>query len=102
MPLGISPLVDFAFKLMLASCGHERVTIHFLNAILGQQSKITSIEILNPIVGPNFDGDKWLVLDILAKDDKGRRFNIEMQTSVPSGLRQRLAFYDPSLRRTDA
>lgn len=97
MPLGISPLVDFAFKLMLASCGHERVTIHFLNAILGQQSKITSIEILNPIVGPNFDGDKWLVLDILAKDDKGRRFNIEMQTSVPSGLRQRLAFYDARL-----
>ncbi len=25
MPLGISPLVDFAFKLMLASRGHERL-----------------------------------------------------------------------------
>ena len=25
-PIGISPLVDFAFKLMLASRGHERVT----------------------------------------------------------------------------
>ena len=24
MPIGISPLVDFAFKLMLASRGHER------------------------------------------------------------------------------
>ena len=40
MPIGISPLVDFAFKLMLASRGHERVTIHFLNAILGEQVKI--------------------------------------------------------------
>ena len=97
MPLGISPLVDFAFKLMLSSHGHERVTIHFLNAILGDKTRITTIEIQNPIVGPNFDGDKWLVLDILAEDDRGRKFNIEMQTSIPAGLRQRLAFYDARL-----
>ncbi|MEI8383667.1 MAG: Rpn family recombination-promoting nuclease/putative transposase [Planctomycetota bacterium] len=97
MPLGISPLVDFAFKLMLASRGHERVTISFLNAILGESMRITRIEIQNPIVGPNFDGDKWLVLDVLAEDERGRRFNIEMQTSIPAGLRQRLAFYDARL-----
>ncbi len=97
MPLGISPLVDFAFKLMLASHGHERVTIHFLNAILGESMRIARIEIQNPIVGPNFDGDKWMVLDVLAEDERGRRFNIEMQTSIPAGLRQRLAFYDARL-----
>lgn len=97
MRLGISPLVDFAFKLMLSSHGHERVTIHFLIAIIGEKTRIASIEIQNPIVGPNFDGDKWLVLDILAEDDRGRKFNIEMQTSIPAGLRQRLAFYDARL-----
>ena len=97
MPIGISPLVDFAFKLMLASRGHERVTIHFLNAILGEQVRIVSIEIENPYVGPNFEGDKWVVLDILATDERGRKFNIEMQTSIPPGLRQRLAFYDARL-----
>lgn len=97
MPLGISPLVDFAFKLMLSSHGHERVTIHFLNAILGELAKIASVEIQNPLVGPNYDGDKWVILDILAKDERGRKFNIEMQTSIPAGLRQRLAFYDARL-----
>ncbi len=97
MPIGISPLVDFAFKLMLASRGHERVTIHFLNAILGDKVKIVSIEIENPYVGPNFEKDKWVVLDILATDERGRKFNIEMQTSIPPGLRQRLAFYDARL-----
>ncbi len=97
MPLGISPLVDFAFKLMLSSHGHERVTIHFLNAILGEHAKIVSVEIQNPLVGPNYDGDKWVILDILAKDERGRKFNIEMQTSIPAGLRQRLAFYDARL-----
>ncbi len=59
--------------------------------------RITRIEIQNPIVGPNLDGDKWLVLDVLAEDERGRRFNIEMQTSIPAGLRQRLAFYDARL-----
>ena len=97
MPIGISPLVDFAFKMMLASPGHERVTIHFLNAILGEKAKIASIEIENPYVGPTFEGDKWVVLDILASDERGRKFNIEMQTSIPPGLRQRLAFYDARL-----
>ena len=55
------------------------------------------IKILNPFVGPNYEGDKWLVLDILAVDEQGRRFNVEMQTSIPAGLRQRLAYYDARL-----
>ncbi len=97
MTIGISPLVDFAFKLMLASRGHERVTIHFLNAILGEKVKVASIVIQNPFVGPNFEDDKFLVLDILAEDEQGRKFNVEMQTSIPGGLRQRLAFYDARL-----
>lgn len=65
--------------------------------ILGEAIRITSIKILNPFVGPNFDGDKWLVLDILAMDERGRKFNVEMQTSIPAGLRQRLAYYDARL-----
>ena len=32
--MGISPLVDFAFKMTLGSSEHTRVTVHFLNAIL--------------------------------------------------------------------
>ena len=97
MVIGISPLVDFAFKLMLASPGHERVTIHFLNAILAGKMKIASIVLRNPFVGPNYEDDKWLVLDVLATDEQGRIYNIEMQTSLSPGLRQRLAFYDARL-----
>ena len=49
--------------------------------------------ILNPILGKEFDNDKLSVLDILAEDEQGRKFNIEMQASVTSELPQRLAFY---------
>ena len=80
MVIGISPLVDFAFKLMLGSPQHSGVTIHFLNSILGYQAKITHVEILNPFLGKESEDDKLSVLDILATDEHGRLLNIEMQT----------------------
>ncbi|MFN0054430.1 MAG: Rpn family recombination-promoting nuclease/putative transposase [Planctomycetales bacterium] len=87
------PTVDFAFKLMLGSPDHTRVTVHFLNALLGDFLRITQVTILNPILGKEFADDKLSVLDILAEDEHGRKFNIEMQTSMSSELSQRLAYY---------
>ena len=93
MAIGISPLVDFAFKLMLRNPQHTGVTIHFLNSILIDQPKITHVEILNPFLGRDSEDDKLSILDILATDEHGRLLNIEMQTSLPSGMSQRLAYY---------
>ena len=93
MAIGISPTVDFAFKLMLGSPEHTRVTIHFLNAILIDQPKITHVKILNPFLGKDSDEDKFSILDILATDEHGRMLNIEMQTSLQAELPQRLAYY---------
>ena len=86
MPLGIDPQVDFAFKLMLGSPEHPAVTIHFLNAVLSLPSPVTQVEILNPIQGKDRSEDKLVILDVLARDAEGRRFNIEMQTAIPSAL----------------
>jgi predicted transposase/invertase (TIGR01784 family) len=97
MAIGISPLVDFAFKLMLGSPEHSGITIHFLNSILINQPRITHVEILNPFLGKQFDDDKLSVLDILATDEHGRLLNIEMQTSLPAGMSQRLAYYVSNL-----
>ena len=91
--IGIIPTVDFAFKRMLGSPDHTKITIHFLNAVLGDSPKITAVTILNPILDKDFDDDKVSVLDILAEDEHGRKFNIEMQTSVLSELPQRLTYY---------
>jgi predicted transposase/invertase (TIGR01784 family) len=90
MAIGISPIVDFAFKLMLGSPEHFRVTLHFLNAILGGNPMITQVVFLNPFQGKNFDNDKLSILDILAIDEFGRRLNIEMQSSATTELPQRL------------
>ena len=94
MPLGIDPTVDYAFKLVFGSPDHTAVTIHFLNAVLNYPQPITSVEILNPIQGQDFDEDKLAVLDVLARDSEGRRYNIEMQTTLPAQLARRLTYYN--------
>ncbi|MDA1017020.1 MAG: Rpn family recombination-promoting nuclease/putative transposase, partial [Planctomycetota bacterium] len=38
--------------------------------------------------------DKLVVLDVLAADLDGRRFNIEMQTTLPTDLAKRLTYYN--------
>ena len=95
--LGIDPLVDFAFKLLLGSPEHARVTIHFLNAILGTRPRITRVSFKNPIQGKGYNDDKLVILDILAEDESGRQYNIEVQTTLPLGLNQRLTFYGARL-----
>lgn len=58
MVIGISPTVDFAFKLMPRSTEQPRVTVHFLNSILVDQPRITPVEILNPFLEKDRDNDK--------------------------------------------
>jgi predicted transposase/invertase (TIGR01784 family) len=93
MPIGISPLVDFAFKLMLGNPKHKAVTIHFLNAILVGQPRITQVRFVNPILDKESADDKLSVLDIYAIDEHQRHLNIEIQTSLPAGMSQRLTYY---------
>jgi hypothetical protein len=70
MAIGIIATVDLAFKLMLGSPEHSRITVHFLNSILGGgHVRIKHVTILNPFLGKATVYDKLSVLDILAQDD---------------------------------
>jgi predicted transposase/invertase (TIGR01784 family) len=93
MALGIDPKVDFAFKKLLGSRDHPEITIHFLNAVLGGDPVIATVEILNPFNEKDFEDDKLSILDVKATDDQGRLLDIEMQTSLPGELRKRLVYY---------
>ena len=94
MPLGIDPKIDFAFKLVFGSPDHTQITVHFLNAVLNLPRPIRQVEILNPIQGKDFSEDKLVVLDVLAVDQDGRRYNVEMQTTLPMDLPKRLTYYN--------
>ena len=93
MAIGISPTVDFAFKLVFGNPDHTGITIHFLNSILNLSSPITAVTIQNPYLEKGDETDKLSILDILAVDQSGRMFNIEMQTTLPAGMSRRLNYH---------
>jgi len=97
MTIGIDPTVDFACKRVLGSPEHPAITLHFLNAVLRLLTPLRQVRILNPTIEKAFEDDKWSLLDILATDESGRLYDIEVQTTRPLGLRQRLAYYVSSL-----
>lgn len=93
MPIGINPLVDYAFKMLFGNELNKAITIHFLNSVLTGQSPIVSISFPNPIRGKQTADGKLVILDVLAVDQLGRQINIEVQMSLPAGMAQRMVFY---------
>ena len=93
IPLGIKAFVDFAFKMIFGSPENSVALIGLLNAILELEHPITEVTILNPFSRKEFETDKFMVLDIKARDSAGRLFNIEMQISLHPGLMQRMVYY---------
>jgi predicted transposase/invertase (TIGR01784 family) len=93
MSIGISPLIDYALKMLLGNEDHINILLHFLNTILVGQPEILTVTIKNPIQNKTRANDKLSILDILAVDELGRQLNIEVQTSIPAGLAKRLAYY---------
>ncbi|WP_254508313.1 Rpn family recombination-promoting nuclease/putative transposase [Anatilimnocola floriformis] len=99
---GIDPKVDYAFKKLLGSESSADLLISFLNAVLSreypgldprQHRRIEQVEILNPFQPQETDLDKYSVLDVKARDDQGKLYNIEMQMLNSSFLTSRLLYY---------
>jgi predicted transposase/invertase (TIGR01784 family) len=68
--------------------------VDFLNSLLeSRHGIIQSVTILNPELPGESIEDKNSVLDILAIDRTGKKFNIEMQTSFSPAYLNRIAFY---------
>jgi predicted transposase/invertase (TIGR01784 family) len=81
MILGIDPKVDFAFKYLLGRESTRAILIDVLNSVLELKDghKITEVELLNPFNLQEAPDDKLSILDIKARDQSGRQFNVEMQ-----------------------
>ena len=92
MNIGIVPLVDYAFKMMLGNQHHPHITIHFLNAVLAEKYRITSIEFIDPSTLQLIPDDKLSVLHLVATEEHGKRLNIEIQIALPAGMPQILGF----------
>jgi len=95
MKLGIDPKVDYAFKWLFGNQKNTSILIHLLHAILNPtpDEQIVEIQILNPFNEKMALDEKLSILDIKARDQLGRQFNIEMQMLATPALKQRILYY---------
>lgn len=95
MALGVDPKNDFAFKCVFGSERHTAILVDVLNAVLRPpvERRVVSVEILNPITEPVVLDEKLSILDVKARDQTGRQFNVEMQMVPHPSLPSRFLYY---------
>ncbi len=95
MGTGIDPRVVYVFKRLYGEEDNALLLVSLLNAVISFPAgrPVHGVDYLNPFVARDFARDKGAVLDIKARDDPGRLFQVEMQRLQLPGLVNRLLFY---------
>jgi predicted transposase/invertase (TIGR01784 family) len=86
---------DIAFRKIFGNENKKIILVSFLNAVMKLKGKdvIEDVEILNPYQLPIIKNLKASIIDVKAKDKKGKTYIIEMQVAEPDGLDKRLLYY---------
>lgn len=93
MSENITPRIDLAFKKIFGVEENKDLTISLINAIVSPEDHIAEITLLNPYNPQNFANDKLSILDIKAKSETGKYFNIEIQISDEADYDKRALYY---------
>jgi predicted transposase/invertase (TIGR01784 family) len=86
---------DIAFRKIFGNDNKKIILISFLNAVMKLKGReaIVTVEILNPYQLPIIKNLKSSIIDVKARDKKGKTYIIEMQVAEPHGLDKRLLYY---------
>jgi predicted transposase/invertase (TIGR01784 family) len=92
---GIDPKIDYAFKRLFGREQNRALLIQLIEAVLqpARGERIADLEILNPFNEKETLDDKLSVVDVKARDERGRLFNIEMQMLAPAFFPKRILYY---------
>lgn len=90
MPL-LDPRNDFVFKRLFTRVPAQLSDL--INAIRSDEAPIRIDEIRNPRIDPEQLAGKFIVLDLLAIDAAGARYDIEMQVRRHADWHERTAYY---------
>lgn len=90
----IDPTVDCVFKAILGSEENKNLLVHFLNAVLSSelQQPITSVSILNPYNDKEHLNDKLSIVDVKARDNSDKLYQIEIQLAYYESLPARIIY----------
>lgn len=86
---------DVAFRKIFGDEHKKEILISFLNAVLELHGldKIKEVTLVDPFQLPRIRGEKASIIDVRAKDGRGRSFIIEMQVAEKDGFGKRIQYY---------
>lgn len=98
MDIKIDPCVDIAFKWLFGREKNVPLLVDLLNAVLRPAvgsgiHEITSVELLNPSSEQDSPEDKLSIVDVKARDNLGRYFDVEMQLLRDRSFCKRVLYY---------
>jgi predicted transposase/invertase (TIGR01784 family) len=73
----LDPKNDYVFKKLFAEA--PALLAGLINDVRSDDPPVEVVEVINPRIEPEEITGKFIVLDILAKDQQGHRYNIEIQ-----------------------
>lgn len=91
----IKPTSDMFIKYLFGSEEHKELLLSFINAVLEDSdfNRIVEIKLENPFNIKTFVTDKESILDIKACDERGRWYDIEIQSSGDDYFIHRTLYY---------
>ena len=95
------PKEDFIFKILFGSEENKSILISLLNAILKGKPHIKDLSLENNEISKIFKDGKSSRLDILAIDDNGIKYDIEMQCRKTKDIPNRALYYASKLFTKD-
>ncbi|WP_238377575.1 Rpn family recombination-promoting nuclease/putative transposase [Oceanospirillum linum] len=87
----LDPKNDYVFKRVFTE--HPDALVHLINDIRPDLPPVVEVEIINPTITPEELTGKSIVLDVLAQDANGNRYNIEMQVRRYNDWGKRSSYY---------
>jgi predicted transposase/invertase (TIGR01784 family) len=89
----ISPKIDIAFKKLFGVEENKDLLISLINSIVNKKDRIAEVTLLNPYNPQNFKDDKLSILDIKARGENGKLYNIEIQITDEADYDKRALYY---------
>jgi hypothetical protein len=95
------PQVDYAFKHLFGRDSTRLLLVHAINSVLSPAPghAVIDLELRNPFNPKETSRDKLSILDITARDQAGRQFNVEMQMLVTHSFANRVVYYAAKLHQ---
>ena len=89
----ISPRIDLAFKKIFGVEENKDLLMSLINSIVSHEDRLKDVTILNPYNAKNFKNDKLSILDIKARGENGKQFNVEIQITDEADYDKRALYY---------